>query len=143
MNPVIATLRMPNGISAAFPTFPGQRLKVVGGLGEIRHEMHMPAVLQMGPDARVELDAGWADFLPKWVKLIGGDDKVTCTLTVNPVHVAEEVGQEPPTAPVEVAGEVGWPAVDLPDVVFGRHPHGHQCKACEAKRAKARVPVAA
>ncbi len=127
MNDVIALIRRPNGYSARVPTFPGQYVAIVGGLGEVRHEMHMPAVLQMGPDTRVEMDPGWADFLPKWVKMIGGEEHITCTLVV------------PEKAPT-----TGWPdGQDFASVVFGSHPAGHQCRFCEGKRKKARLAAAA
>lgn len=156
MNEVLAVVRIPDGVSKAVPTFPGQHLKFVGGVAEVRHERHMPSVLTM-PDARVELDAGWADFLPKWVGQIGGDAKVTCDLKVNPTHVAEEVGPEPvadaeDTVPFSGASgpptKYGWGGPvepsedDLAKVVFGKHPAGHGCKFCEDKRRRARQAAA-
>lgn len=119
MNETIAEVYIPDGVSKAVPTFPGQKLAFVGGHAVVTHQMHMPTVLAM-PEARVQITKDWAEWLPVWVNQMPGlDDKVKATVEV--------MGLDP-----------SYGKTDLSDVVFGRHPIGHQCSYCDAKRERVR-----
>lgn len=118
MNPIIATVYLPGGVSKAVRTFPGHVLPFVGGKAEVKHEWDMPHVLAM-PDALVQVSKDWREWLPKWTDQIPGyDNKVKARVEV---LGAETVDEEAP---------------------IGRHKAGCQCGMCNRIRSR-RKPVAA
>lgn len=121
MESVIATVYIPNGVSKAVRTFPGHTLKFVGGKAEVRAEWDMPSVLAM-PDARVQVSKDWAEWLPKWIdQMPGFEDKVRATVEVMGFD-------ETPAEAIPMS------VLDLDEIVHAKHPKGHQCRLCVARR---------
>jgi hypothetical protein len=121
MNPVLAVVWLPDGVSKSVPTFPGQRLSFVGGKAEVRHAMHMPHVLAM-PNARVQVSKDWREWLPGWIEQIPGVDDRKVKATV------EYEGADDEQAPIHASFD---------HIVFGKHPSGHDCGFCQAARRRA------